>query len=153
MDRGFKFRTRRETRYAFGGHFDIAPATWIPHAPRLTMRDAERSESRNGHPVSPHQAGLNPLYECIQRTRSLRPREARIRSDLPYKIFFVHSVREFYQSGTADVNRHYQFVTPCLRPAGDVLADSAVIFNCVQARGGRAVAAAPATSGGVFSSS
>jgi hypothetical protein len=44
------------------------------------------------------------LHECIQRTRSLRPRETRIRGDLPYKIFFIHSVREFYQSWMADVN-------------------------------------------------
>jgi hypothetical protein len=28
-----------------------------------------------------------------------------IRGDLPYKIFFVHSVREFYQSPVANVNR------------------------------------------------
>jgi hypothetical protein len=34
----------------------------------------------------------------------LRPCQTRIRGDLPYKIFFVHSVREFYQSEIADVN-------------------------------------------------
>jgi hypothetical protein len=35
----------------------------------------------------------------------LRPCQTRIRGDLPYKIFFIHRVREFYQSGMADVNR------------------------------------------------
>ena len=69
------------------------------------MRNAERSEARNGHPVSPYQAGLNSLHKRVQRPRRLRPCQTRIRGDLPYKIFFVHSVREFYQSEIADVNR------------------------------------------------
>jgi len=69
------------------------------------MFDAECSEARNSHPVAPHQAGLNSLHERIQCARSLRPCQTRIRGDLPYKIFFIHRVREFYQSGMADVNR------------------------------------------------
>jgi hypothetical protein len=74
IDGGFQFRTpgaKRGTRLAATSM--ALPLRGLRTRRALRCEDAESSEARNGHPVSPNQAGLNSLHERIQRPRSLRP--------------------------------------------------------------------------------
>ena len=124
VEGGLQFDTRREARNTLGRHFHGAAAARVPHSPGFPVRHPERSETRNRHPVTPHQTGLNSLYYGVERPCRLCPRQTCIRGNFSYQIFFVHCVERFIkarrQSQPVPLNFEGDFVVESdfVKPSG-----------------------------------
>jgi len=89
IDGRFELEAGCEAWYAFRRHLHGAPVPRVADAAGFAVRNAECSETGERHPVSFHEAPLDPREECVQRARGLCSRQARICRDLYDHVFLI----------------------------------------------------------------